>query len=181
MQVPHDFCKALYFVGNYKAVKVSNSSTMFTRNLPHMYLSLAPSILKTYVGKVFSNKDQLETVMLNIFVSHLPITWVQYMRRVLYSSGTSFWFLVCRRLIDFGSAIDDFTLKHLYGSGPTRCVIIFLNILPFSIGRGYVCEFFWTSIAEHTIYFYFLDVAVWKSSSLLLSSCSFFISYRINL
>uniref|UniRef100_A0A453SJP9 protein-serine/threonine phosphatase n=1 Tax=Aegilops tauschii subsp. strangulata TaxID=200361 RepID=A0A453SJP9_AEGTS len=24
------------------------------------------------------------------------------------------------RLIDFGSAIDDFTLKHLYGSGPTR-------------------------------------------------------------
>jgi len=24
------------------------------------------------------------------------------------------------RLIDFGSAIDDYTLKHLYGSGPTR-------------------------------------------------------------
>ncbi|XP_019708885.3 uncharacterized protein [Elaeis guineensis] len=24
------------------------------------------------------------------------------------------------RIIDFGSAIDDFTLKHLYGSGPTR-------------------------------------------------------------
>jgi hypothetical protein len=44
---------------------------MFIRNLPHMYFSLAQSVLKTYIGKVYSNKDHSEVVMLNIFVSHL--------------------------------------------------------------------------------------------------------------
>jgi len=38
------------------------------------------------------------------------------------------------RLIDFGSAIDDYTLKHLYGSGPTQCVIIFLSFPSYLVG-----------------------------------------------
>lgn len=58
---------------------------------------------------------------------------------------------VCRRLIDFGSAIDDFTLKHLYDSGPTRCVIIFLPFLPFTIWLEHTFRVFCAWIIEYRI------------------------------
>lgn len=44
-------------------------------------------------------------------------------------SGLCMIFLInCRRIIDFGSAMNDFTVKHLYGSvGPSRYYILLLD------------------------------------------------------
>lgn len=42
-----------------------------------------------------------------------------------------------RRIIDFGSAIDEFTLKHLYGSGPSRYKFILLNLTPSAVNLNF--------------------------------------------